>query len=255
LIFDQLINDEKLVWSGKYLPSKNSITIDGALALEIKINFDTSSYEFVNGEDNEVTYKLKSNSFLRATDLTQFVDYYKSYLTQNPTISIPTTSYTYPPNISKFFKINIKDDYVVDEKFQCLICTNYKCEKSKMRHHIGKHILNKDIEIDVHLCGFCGKIGCSIGLDTTSGRGSYKTLGPSSDCKYFYQFSLGAAMKSSKYSPCTNRPVECSICLSKKKNFICWSYNLVVHYKDQHPSTEPPSIDNDEITRVKNFKK
>jgi hypothetical protein len=58
----------------------------------------------------------------------------------------------------------------IDYKFLCSICNNYKCEKAKIRHQIGRHILNNDVAMDVHLCGFCGKVGCTIGLDTTSGR-------------------------------------------------------------------------------------
>jgi hypothetical protein len=33
LIFDSSMSDENIVWSGKYLPIKTPITIDGALAL------------------------------------------------------------------------------------------------------------------------------------------------------------------------------------------------------------------------------
>ena len=50
----------------------------------------------------------------------------------------------------------------------------------------------------------------------------------SSNCDYKVKFSLEAAEKSTKSSPCTNRPVSCPVC-----NMILWSCNMYDHYKDK----------------------
>jgi hypothetical protein len=74
-------------------------------------------------------------------------------------------------------------------------------------------------------CGFCGIVGSKIDLTKTSGFGSRKTLGPNSNCSYFYGFSLKAAVKMTERSPCTNRPVKCDLCEK-----IYWSYNIQYHF-------------------------
>ena len=76
--------------------------------------------------------------------------------------------------------------------------------------------------------------------------------GPESkDCPYFYKFSLGSAGKSSKYSPCTNRPVACTLC----NGSAIWSYNMKYHYETVHKNSTLPSefiIPDSEIKNVKN---
>ena len=44
-----------------------------------------------------------------------------------------------------------------------------------------------------------------------------------------YPFSLGSALKSSKRTPCTNRPIRCKIC-----KCVFWSYSILIHYAFQH---------------------
>ena len=48
-------------------------------------------------------------------------------------------------------------------------------------------------------------------------------------CSYGYAFSLKSATKSSKRTPCTNRPTRCKIC-----KCVFWSYNILIHYALQH---------------------
>ena len=75
--------------------------------------------------------------------------------------------------------------------------------------------------------------------------------GPESkDCPYFYKFGLGSAGKSSKYSPCTNRPVACTLC----NGSAIWSYNMKYHYETVHKNSTLPSefiIPDSEIKNVK----
>ena len=74
-------------------------------------------------------------------------------------------------------------------------------------------------------------------IKTFKGFGNYKTLGPESNCSYFYQFSMKAAAKVTERSPCTNRPVKCDLCEQ-----IYWSYNLEIHYKSMHKNPNTNQI-------------
>ena len=99
--------------------------------------------------------------------------------------------------------------------------------------------------------GFCGQMGCHIAIIVSSGTGVKANNGPESkDCPYFYKFSLGSAGKSSKYSPCTNRPVACTLC----NESAIWSYNMKYHYETVHKNSTLPSefiIPDSEIKNVK----
>ena len=103
----------------------------------------------------------------------------------------------------------------------CKICSKY-IQKKKMRQHVGSHILSKDIESSQNVCGFCGTADtCDISICRGSGRGKTASEIPQSTCSYFEKFSLKSAAKSTKTSPCTNRPIECPTCKR-----IFWSYNM-----------------------------
>ena len=79
-------------------------------------------------------------------------------------------------------------------------------------------------------CGFCGEVGkCHIEIAKGSGKGKTASEVPRSGCDYFVKFSIVAAAKGSKKSPCTNRPVRCQIC----KRTI-WSYNMYHHIDKCH---------------------
>jgi hypothetical protein len=81
-----------------------------------------------------------------------------------------------------------------------------------MRNHIGFRILHGDCGQHPHRCGYCGEVGCTIGLEITSGYGN-KT----------------AENKFVKSHPCSKRPVICEQCQD-----CHWSYNLTEHYKIKH---------------------
>ena len=136
-----------------------------------------------------------------------------------------------------------------NDKIKCLVPSCLAViEIGKIRQHIGKHILKKDIAPHPDLCSFCGKNdnpNCKISLKHTSGKGQYANYGPDSKCVYFKEFNFG---KSTKNTPCTNRPVICPACeeltknTQKKKhidpshyaNIVYWSYNLEAHYDFSH---------------------
>ena len=71
---------------------------------------------------------------------------------------------------------------------------NKKKLKKTKNVHVAKHYAKGEIKQDQHLCVFCGKIGCSIGLELTSGKGRNANYNPKSDCKLlinnFWEFFI-----------------------------------------------------------------
>ena len=104
-----------------------------------------------------------------------------------------------------------------------------------MRSHIGKHLLLQEIPQTADTCGFCGLNGCNMSV--VSGTGNF--IGPVSiDCKYFCKFNFATASKTSQQSPCSNRPMTCSICLD---TFV-WSYNMNTHYAAFHAGVKTSNL-------------
>jgi hypothetical protein len=141
----------------------------------------------------------------------------------------------------------------IDEKFTCPHCKSkpFTCSKKKLRHHIMQHVhIWKDIAQNSKLCGFCGFVGCDIGLVVSSGKGQQKNWSFYSNCAYIVPFSIGCVSSSS--SPSSNKPVFCPHCTNK---FVLWSDNLQCHYDQQHPTSIAPEINIEEIERLRKFKK
>ena len=84
-----------------------------------------------------------------------------------------------------------------------------------------------------------------------SGCGKTASQVVSSNCDYKVKFSLKSAEKFTKSSPCTNRPVICSLCKTKTVN---WSYNMYLHMKEKHGDYSPDEwkISEEEVKAVKN---
>ena len=168
------------------------------------------------------------------------------------TTIVPLIPFTNPYSRELRSIMDIAPNVYIRTKHDNVFCLLLNCNKevilSRMRQHIGKHILNKDIPPNENTCGYCGMTGCRIELVKTSGKGIHATYGPASNCKYFKSFSLKAVEKSTKNSPCTNHPLECVICKT-----VYWSYNLNTHYSLHHPHLSH-EIDADEKHRVTNFK-
>ena len=86
-----------------------------------------------------------------------------------------------------------------------------------------------------------------MALVVSSGKGKTASLAAESNCPYKVKFSLKAAEKCTKSSPCTNRPVKCNFC-----NAIVWLYHLIEHHKNFHSDQESPlDISNEEKELVK----
>ncbi|QRV87004.1 hypothetical protein RhiJN_15022 [Ceratobasidium sp. AG-Ba] len=121
---------------------------------------------------------------------------------------------------------------------KCHHCGETIAIKSKMRMHIGQHLLVLRSSLDAtrtgvmaDMCGFCGRAGtCTVRVEPQrTGKG----LEVVSDCSYRDKFSYAAAAQSSKTSPCTNRPVACPLCSGDR---CVWSYGLKDHILAVHPA-------------------
>ncbi|KAG9078671.1 hypothetical protein FS749_009270 [Ceratobasidium sp. UAMH 11750] len=125
---------------------------------------------------------------------------------------------------------------------RCFLCGECVPIKQSMRTHVGKHILAKQLGLADPLrsiaiggvpCGFCGR---GETCQTTMGKGrSANTV--VSDCPFFDKFSYRPAAKSTRTSPCTNRPILCEYASCPKRTFI-WSYNMRAHILAKHGQDE-----------------
>ena len=88
-------------------------------------------------------------------------------------------------------------------------------------------------------CGFCGVLcDSSLEIRESSGAGATKNFKPHSTCTHVYFFNLASVEKTSKHSPCSNRPVVCRVCQQ-----VIWSYNMGHHYKTKHGRTDTTEFD------------
>ncbi|KAG9119441.1 hypothetical protein FRC07_005533, partial [Ceratobasidium sp. 392] len=119
---------------------------------------------------------------------------------------------------------------------------------SKMRVHIGKHLLahrsgsasaNQGSSVDSSLCGFCGGSGTCYSWVERQHK-SAKAVQVRSNCPYREEFSYTAASKTSKTNPCTNRPIQCPLCPSDSR--YIWSYGFRGHLVASHSSHTPPDV-------------
>jgi len=73
-------------------------------------------------------------------------------------------------------------------------------------------------------------LGCPYGLTGPAARPK-----PQHQCKLLghMPYTLGSAAKCSVTSPCTDRPIKCTICSQ-----AIWSYSMVQHFKEKHPAQD-----------------
>jgi len=78
--------------------------------------------------------------------------------------------------------------------------------KPKMRLHAAKNILSMNNGPNNQNCGYCGRIGyCNISIETLK----QGTRIPSSNCPYYYKFSIKSVEKVVVSNPCIIRPELC----------------------------------------------
>ena len=128
---------------------------------------------------------------------------------------------------------------------KCELC-GQSWKADRMRQHVGAHILcepsweHHGVVKPEYPCGLCGVrasigqvmlepntvLGCPCGVVGTAAHPK-----PSHQCKLVgdVSYTLGAAAKSSTKTPCTNRPIKCTVCSA-----AVWSYSMAAHFEKKH---------------------
>ncbi len=126
-----------------------SLTCDGVNSIPIS---------FVYHEDNSFSISNER--------ITTLLDYFKSLETRS---TLPTIKSPYSDPVLSLCTVQSESD---EQKF---ILENDKCKckfsrcnkmvtRRLMRNHVGKHILKGHISAHPNICGFCGGLECTVGL-------------------------------------------------------------------------------------------
>ena len=123
---------------------------------------------------------------------------------------------------------------------RCVLCPGKDIgSNSQLLTHMGAHILyHKTASSLVNACGLCLSTGniCTIFLKKGKGADRPMTIDMKrSHCPNLYAMKIGTASKSTKYSPCTNIPLQCPLCPADSP--AVWKYNLEKHIMARHPTS------------------
>ena len=170
---EAFVDDKYLKWNGKYLSNK-SLNIDGNLCSPIKIKYEKNS-KIIDGVGFDDKIAL-----IPLENLHEIKEHFEKLLSNvNQKFNIENINYSYPQGLMAHLKLELEKEASlnIDEKFTCPHCKSkpFTCSKKKLRHHIMQHVhIWKDIAKNSKLCGFCGFVGCDIGLVVSSGKGQQK---------------------------------------------------------------------------------
>ena len=114
----------------------------------------------------------------------------------------------------------------------CVVC-NHVVPLHSMRTHVGRHILRDECGADA--CGFCGGNACTTEL-LRNGQGKLVSVILTSCPLEPTNVRWGAMAKASARSPCTNRPMHCTLCKA-----TVWLYGMKMHFDAKHPDVAPPA--------------
>ena len=126
---------------------------------------------------------------------------------------------------------------------RCLHCPTFRTADVRgpqLVRHMAMHLLHdKRLKDADNPCGFCLRPGttCAIYLKTTTRNGkrtSHIDMARSR-CPNLRTLSITPAATFSSNSPCTNHPLECSLC--DKGSPAVWKYNLRSHLLHVHRAT------------------
>ncbi len=158
----------------------------------------------------------------------------------NPYSELVKSQCIFTDNAETTSKINTIN-FESNSKEKCKVnkC-NKKYGRSRMRLHIGWHILKGHLLPDPSRCGFCGLSGHTLEIRPASGYGKNKSYIPWADCDYYFNFNFKKSYDEVVASnPCSNRPVKCDQCEG-----TFWTYNIKAHYVVSHPSITTENIPN-----------
>jgi hypothetical protein len=174
--------------------------------------------------------------FVKESNFFNLKTYYESLITADEfdKNKIDSISCPYNKKISDHCTIQFHESETQQDntKIKCKVhgCKwKKKINLVKMRLHVGWHIMNDHLTKDIHRCGYCGLVGCTLSFKNRSGYGENKVIGAKSDCSYYYEFSMKSSEKVPNSYPCSNRPVKCDHCEE-----IYWTYNMETHHLAAH---------------------
>ncbi|KAI9443979.1 hypothetical protein H4582DRAFT_1807673, partial [Lactarius indigo] len=105
--------------------------------------------------------------------------------------------------------------------------------------HMGAHILyDTRLNASEERCGLCLRPAslCQIYLKKGCGTGGKRTVDLSkSKCPNLVRFNYKNAAQSSEQSPCSNVPINCTLC--QPGSPAVWTYSLHSHYRERHQLT------------------
>jgi len=125
----------------------------------------------------------------------------------------------------------------------CVIC-GQDWRPDAMRQHMGFHLLHERSKVPaMYPCGFCGGESAQFSSDPAQLSGCavwFHNAQPKMLCKLVgdVKYSIGSAAKSSKATPCTNRPLLCPQCPAKP-GVAHWKLNMPSHWQNAHSSGMP----------------
>jgi hypothetical protein len=130
---------------------------------------------------------------------------------------------------------------VLEEKSVCSKCgskTHVDSSKTqRILEHMGAHILYDSANLrNQEVCGLCLRPApmCQIYMKKTRGvdRNFSVDTKRSSCVNLVKRFSCSVASESTESSPCTNFPINCSLC--PPKSTAVWTYSLDAHFRERH---------------------
>lgn len=106
----------------------------------------------------------------------------------------------------------------------------------RVLEHMGAHILHDaTLNGSEERCGLCLRPApmCQVYLTKGRGTGGKRSVDRSkSSCPNLVRFNYKNAAQSSERSPCSNVPVDCTLCPASSP--AVWTYSLHSHYRERH---------------------
>jgi hypothetical protein len=106
----------------------------------------------------------------------------------------------------------------------------------RILEHMGAHILyDATVNASEERCGLCLRPAPMCQVYLMKGRGTAgkcSVARSKSKCPNLVRFNYKNAAQSSERSPCSNVPVDCTLCPAGSP--AVWTYSLHSHYRERH---------------------
>jgi hypothetical protein len=111
----------------------------------------------------------------------------------------------------------------------------------RVLEHMGGHVLFDPALRDLQGCGLCLRPFpiCTFYFKKSRGTSAARQIDwTRSQCGNPTSFNMATASVSKESSPCSNIPVQCSLCDAAGP--LIWTYNLASHYRERHSRPAGP---------------